>query len=40
MERHLYEHLNLTGHSAVLNDVYVTVTDKIDHKDPSKQNDY
>ena len=40
MQRHLYEHFNLPGHSGFLNDVSVTLIDKTDPKDPTKQEDY
>ena len=39
MQRHLYEHFNLPGHSGFLNDVSVTLIDKTDLKDPTKQED-
>ena len=40
MQRHLYEHFNLRGHSGFLNDVSVTLIDKTDPKDPTKREDY
>ena len=40
MQRHLYEHFNLPGHSKFLNDVSATLTDKTDPKDPTKREDY
>ena len=40
MQRHLYEHFNLPGHSGFLNDVSVTLIDKTDPKDSSKREDF
>ena len=40
MQRHLYEHFNLPGHSGFLNDVLVTLIDKTDPKDPTKRQDF
>ena len=40
MQRHLYEHFNLPGHSGFLNDVSITLIDKTDLKDPTKQEDF
>ena len=40
MQRHLYEPFNLPGHSEFLNDVSVTLIDKADPKNPTKQEDY
>ena len=40
MQRHLYEHFNLPGHSGFLNNVSVTLIDKTDSKDPTKREDY
>ena len=40
MQRHLYEHFNLPGHSGFLNDASATLIDKTDAKDPIKQEDY
>ena len=40
MQRHLYEHFNLPGHSGFLNDVSVTLIDKTDPKDPTKRQDF
>ena len=37
---HLYKNFNLTGPSEILNDVFVTLIDKIDLKDPIKQEGY
>lgn len=39
MEKYICEQFTLTGHSGLLNDVPVTLTDKIDSKNPSKQED-
>lgn len=39
MEKYICEQFTLTGHSGFLNDVPVTLTDKIDSKNPSKQED-
>ena len=40
MQRRLYEHFNLPGQSGFLNDISVTLIDKADPKDPTKQEDY
>ena len=40
MQRHLYEHFNLPGHSGFLNDVSVTLIDKTDPKDPTEGEDF
>ena len=40
MQRRLYEHFNLPGQSGFLNDISVTLIDKVDPKDPTKQEDY
>ena len=40
MQRHLHEHFNLPGHSGFLNDVSVTLIDKTDPKDLTKQEDF
>ena len=40
MQRHLYEHFNLPGHSGFLNDVSVILIDKTDPKDPTKRQDF
>ena len=37
---HLYKNFNLTGLPEILNDVFVTLIDKIDPKDPIKQEGY
>ena len=36
MERHLYEHFHLPGHSGFLNDISLTLIDKADPTDPTK----
>ena len=40
IQRHLYEHFNLPGHSEFLNNVSITLTDMTDPKDPTKQEDF
>ena len=40
IQRYLYEHFNLPGHTGFLNNVSVTFIDKTDPKDPIKQEDY
>ena len=40
MQRHLYEHFNLPGHSGFLNGVSATVIDKTDPGDPTKWEDF
>ena len=40
MQRHLYEHFNLPGHSGFLNDVSVILIDKTDSEDLAKWEDY
>ena len=40
MQRHLYEHFNLPGHSGFLNNVFVTLIDKTKTKYPPKLEDY
>ena len=40
MQRQLYEHFNLPGHSGFLNDVSVTLIAKTNPKDPTKREDY
>ena len=40
MQRLLYEHFDLPGNSGFLNDVSVTLIDKTDPEDPTKQKDY
>ena len=36
MQRHLYEHFQLPGHTGFLQDTYVTLIDKTDPKAPTK----
>ena len=40
MQRHLYEHFQLPGHTGLLQDNYVTLTDKTDPTAPTKCEDY
>ena len=40
MQRHLYEHFTLRGHSGFLHDVSITLIDKIDPCCPTKREDY
>ena len=40
MQRHLYEHFQLPGHTGFLQDTYVTLTDKTDPRAPTKREDY
>ena len=40
MQRHLYEHFNLPGHSGFLNDLSVTLIDKTDRKNPTEGEDF
>ena len=40
MQRHLYEHFTLPGHSGFLHDVSITLTDKTDLSCPTKCKDY
>ena len=40
MQRLLFEHLNLTGHSGFSKDVSVTLIHKTDPKNPTKREDY
>ena len=40
MEKHLYEHFTLPGHSGFLHDVSVTLIDKTDPSCPTKREDY
>ena len=37
MQRHLYGHFNLPGHSGFSNDILVIVIDKTDPMDPTKR---
>ena len=40
MQRHLYEHFELPGHTGFLQDTYVTLIDKTDPRAPTKREDY
>ena len=40
MQEHLYRHFSSPGHRGFLNDVSVTLIDKIDGSDPKKREDY
>ena len=40
MQRHLYEHFSLPGHSGFLHDVYIALIDKTDPSCPTKREDY
>ena len=40
MQRHLHEHFNLSSHSGFLREVFVTLIDKTDFKDPTKRDEY
>ena len=40
MQRHLYEHFQLPGHTGFLQDTYLTLTDKTDPRVPTKCEDY
>ena len=40
MQRHLYEHFQLPGHTGFLQDTYVTLIDKIDPRAPTEREDY
>ena len=40
MQKHLYEHFTLPGHSGFLHDVSVTLIDKTDPSCPTKREDY
>ena len=40
MQRQLYDYSHLLVHSAILNDVSVTLIDKTNHKDHAKREDY
>ena len=40
MQRHLFEHFNLPGHSGFLEDVIITLIDKTDPTCPTKREDY
>ena len=40
VQRHLYEHFQLPGHTGLLQDTYVTLIDKTDPRGPTKREDY
>ena len=40
MQRHLWEHFLLTGHTGLLQDTYVTLIDKTDPMAHTKREDY
>ena len=40
MQRHLYEHFQLPGHTGFLQDTYVTLIGKTDPRIPTKHEDY
>ena len=40
IQRHLYEHFTLPGHSSFLHDVSITLIDKTDPSYPTKREDY
>ena len=40
MQKHLYEHFQLPGHTGFLQDTYVTLIDKIDPRAPTEREDY
>ena len=40
MQRHLYKHFQLPGHTVFLQDTYVTPIDKTDPRAPTKRDDY
>ena len=40
MQRHLYEHFTLPGHSGYFHDVSITLIDKTDPSCPAKREDY
>ena len=40
MQRHLYEHSQLPGHTGFLQNIYVTLIDKTDPRAPTKREDY
>ena len=40
MQEHLFKHFNSMGHSGFLNNVSITLIDKIDGKNPKKREDY
>ena len=40
MQKHLWEHFQLLGHTGFLQDTYVTFIDKTDPRAPTKREDY
>ena len=40
MQRHLYKHFQLPGHTGVLQDTYVTLIDKTDPRASAKREGY
>ena len=40
MQRHLYEHFTLPGHSGFLGDVFITLIDKSGPSCPTKREDW
>ena len=40
MQRHLYKHFHLPGHTGFLQDTYVTLIDQTDLRAPTKREDY
>ena len=40
MQKHLYEHFDLPGHTNFLEDVTGTLIDKTDPRDPTEREDY
>ena len=40
MQRHLYQHFQLPGHTGFLQDTYVTLIDKTNPRAPTKHEDY
>ena len=40
MQKHLYEHFDLPGHTGFLKDVRVTLIDKTDPRNPTEREDY
>ena len=40
IQRHLYKHFQLPGHTGVLQDTYVTLIDKANPRAPTKRENY
>ena len=40
MQKHLYEHFDLPGHTSFLENVTVTLIDKTDSKNPTERENY